>query len=740
MKYASVILDDNLEKPLDYLIPEELIPKIKPGVRVQIPVKNGLKKGYVFEIRPSTNIEKIKPIKEILSEEVIPKELFALAEWMSQYYSCSLSKILRNIIPSSIRKEIKPRSFLFLSLNQSRAESTKICSSLISKYPLQAQILELFIKAPEGILLTNILKITNSSKSPIDSLIKKKILKATKIGTDESSFFLDLEYFQTKPKELSKEQKSAYDKIVFSLESSSFATHLIHGVTGSGKTEIYLQAIQKALDLNKSSIMLVPEIALTSQTIERFKSRFEEKIAVIHHRRSLGERFEAWHQILQGKAKIVIGARSAIFSPLKNLGLIIVDEEHDTSYKQAEEQPSYHARNVAVIRGKFSNATVILGSATPSLESYFNAERKKYILSTLPNRVKKSSLPEVHIIDMRIEVEKNKGYTHFSEKLLTAIKKRYENGEQTILFLNRRGYNNFLICLNCSGVIKCPHCDLSLTFHKRENLLSCHSCDYKIPHTPICPICQKTSQFQYKGFGTEHVEASLKAIFPDIRTLRVDRDTTMTKNSHETLFKEFKSGKADVLIGTQMIVKGLHFPSVTLVGVLNSDGALNIPDFRSSEVVFQLITQVAGRSGRADLKGEVIIQTFMPDNPIISLASKQDFLAFYHFELEARKKFDYPPFTSMIKINFFGPEELEVKEFAEKFRVRLIEKLSSDSKIHPVIPSGRVKIKDKFRFHLLIRGKKISSITKEISCTKEEVKKPPNVNIFIDVDPTNIFF
>lgn len=740
MKYASVILDDNLEQPLDYLIPEEFATKVKPGIRVEVPIRKGLKKGYIFEVKNHTNIEKKKtrPIQNLLSDELISKDLFSLAVWMSKYYCCSLSKILKNVIPSSIRKEIKPRCSIFLTLNQSKAESTKICASLLQKHQLQAQILELFLKAKKGLFQSDILKITNFSKSPIDSLIKKKILKPTKVLSEESD--LEFEYFKTEAKKLSNEQQLSYDKIVASLEKSIFETHLIFGVTGSGKTEIYLQAIQKALELNKSVIMLVPEIALTSQTIERFKARFEEKIAVIHHRRSQGEKYESWHQIIQGKTKIVIGARSAVFSPLSNLGLIIVDEEHDSSYKQAEESPSYHARNIAVMRGKIAKATIILASATPSLESFYNAKNKKYFLSTLSKRASNASLPEVHIIDMKKELEKNKGFTHFSEKLLSSIQQRYNRGEQTMLFLNRRGYNNFLICHHCSNVIKCPHCDISLTFHKKENILSCHSCNFKIIHTPLCPICQKTGQFEYKGFGTEHVEASLKAILPEIRTLRADKDTTSNKNSHELIFKEFKSGKADVLIGTQMIVKGLHFPSVTLVGVLNSDGALNIPDFRSSETVFQLITQVAGRAGRADLKGEVIIQTFMPDNPVISLAAKQDFLGFYNTEIETRKLFQYPPFTNMVKMNFCGMAEDQTKEFAETFRLELINNLSTDILIHPVIPSGRLKVKDRYRFHFLIRGKNIVSITEKIALLKTTLKRPSNIDIFVDVDPTSTFF
>lgn len=734
MKYASIVLDDNIDTPLDYLIPDGL--EVRPGVRVEVPLKNFFRKGFVLEIKSSSAVANVKPIKAVLSEELISKDLFSLALWMAKYYCSSLSKVFRCMIPQSIKKEIKPKSQIFLSLNKSKKETLHFCQELLIKNPLQSQILELLLKAKKGLFLTDLLKITNSSKSPVDSLVNKKIIKSTHVLANDD-FLLSHEYFKRGPKLLNSEQQTALNKIKHSLVSAKFEVHLLHGVTGSGKTEVYLQAIQKALDLNKSSIMLVPEIALTSQTIERFKSRFDEKIAILHHRRSHGERYDAWQQILKGEVKIVIGARSAIFCPLKNLGLIIVDEEHDPSYKQSEEAPSYHGRNIAIMRGKFSSAAVVLGSATPSLESYYNAAKDKYILSTLSSRATSSPLPNVTIVDMKLENNKN---SYFSEKLLSSIKSRYEKGEQTILFLNKRGYNSFLTCKSCGHVIKCPHCDISLTFHKKENILSCHSCDYKTSPQKSCPLCQNLESIHYKGFGTEHVEASLRAIFPEIRTLRVDRDTTGQKNSHERLFKEFKAGKADVLIGTQMIVKGLHFPSVSLVGVLNSDGALNIPDFRSSESIFQLITQVAGRAGREEIEGEVIIQTFMPLSPPILKASKQDYLGFYHSEIENRRLFDYPPFCNLIKLVFSGKDEKQTLQSAEQFRQNLIKNLTSDDKIHPLVPSGHAKIKDNYIFQFLIRSKKILDLSQKIAQVKNNFKLPSNVDLFIDVDPISTYF
>ena len=399
------------------------------------------------------------------------------------------------------------------------------------------------------------------------------------------------------------------------------------------------------------AIMLVPEISLTTQTIERFRSRFQKKIAVLHHRLSPGERFDQWHSIRKGESSIVIGARSAIFSPIQNLGLIIIDEEHEQTYKQTDTSPCYNARDVAVMRGKLCNIPVVLGSATPSIESFFNTQQKKYVLSKLTDRIEKC-LPTVTIIDMKKELEK--GHTIFSDLLLSEIKNRHKKGEQSILFLNRRGYNTSLLCKKCGNVISCPNCDISLSYHKSINTLSCHLCNHSLPPPNHCPSCHSET-IKYTGIGTEQVENTLHAIMPEIRTIRMDGDTTKHKGSHDRLFRHFRTGKADVLIGTQMISKGLHFPAVTLVGILNSDASLNLPDFRASEQTFQIITQVSGRSGRGPLPGNVIIQSFMTDNHTIQTSAKQDFELFYNTEIQSRQFFQYPPYVRMVKITFTGP-------------------------------------------------------------------------------------
>jgi primosomal protein N' (replication factor Y) (superfamily II helicase) len=740
LSVAAVILDQALDDALDYLIPQDLLGKLQVGMRVKVPVKTSLRLATVFEIKNSSAFSHLKPITEILSEKpFISSELFSLARWMSHYYCCPLRKVLRSILPPSIRNLSKPKEQFFIQSTLSSPELMEYCQQLRSKSSKQAQVLDVLLKYPKGILLTLLLEKSQVTHSPIETLIKKKILSCSKVQIDRS-LLADQEYFPTKRKMLNAEQQEALDHIQSDLLQSRFHTRLLYGVTGSGKTEVYLQAIEQALALGKAVIFLVPEIALTSQTIERLKGRFKEKIAILHHRLSLGERFDTWHHIREGRAPIVVGARSAIFSPVPNLGLIIVDEEQESSYKQDGESPCYHARDVAVMRGKLCQALVVLGSATPSLESYYNARQGKYALDLLKIRADHAALPHVHLVDMRAEYAKARGFTLFSEKLLDAIKKRLEVGEQTLLFLNRRGYHTSRMCLHCNHILQCPHCDVSLTFHLGENLLACHLCDYRLSPLPKrCPHCQAEGDFKFKGAGTEMVERTLHALFPSVRTMRMDADTTRHKGSHELLFKQFKAGKADVLIGTQMIAKGLHFPIVTLVGVLNADASLQIPDFRSSETVFQLLTQVSGRSGRGALPGEVIIQTQSPDHPVIALAKEHNYEGFYALEIETRKMFDYPPFSHIVKLVFSGKEAQATKEFAAQIRHFLAERLPPSFHLYPVVPCGHARVKATFRFQFLIKAEKLQSLLSHLSTLKTQ-KTHPDIRTFIDVDPLSTFF
>ena len=681
------------------------------------------------------------PIGNVLSDaSLITPDLFELALWLSRYYCAPLRDIFRIFLPPGVRKGMSPKEQLFVMRGKTREELRDVCASFRSKKPAQAAILEAMLPVKKGVLLSELLEQTNGSRSTVNALAEQGLLILDIVRIDRSPL-LNEEYFPTRPKELNPDQAEALQKIEMSLSRQDFETHLLFGVTGSGKTEVYLQAIDKVLKEGKSTIMLVPEISLTAQTIERFRSRFKEKIAILHHRLSQGERNDEWHNIRAGKAKIVVGARSAIFSPVSNLGLIIVDEEHEQSYKQNDASPCYQGRDVAVMRGKIASCTVVLGSATPSLESYYNARQGKYILSILHQRASAATLPKVTVVDMRKEFEKAKGYTHFSDALLSGIEKRHKQGEQTILFLNRRGYHTTLLCQDCQQTLKCSHCDVPMTFHLGDNCLSCHLCGYQISPPPVeCPGCRGKRPLKFRGVGTEQIERALHAIFPGIRTLRVDADTTRHKGSHQKLLREFGTGKADVLIGTQMIAKGLHFPEVTLVGVLNSDAGLNIPDFRASETTFQLITQVAGRSGRGAVPGEVIIQTALPDNATIQYASRQDYEGFYAEEIAVRELFGYPPFSHMAKILLSGHHPKDTMEAAERIRDALVQILPQQFEFNPVVPCGHAKVKDLFRYQFLIRGPSMVPLNAAIKTVQEKLSLPRQIRLFIDVNPSSTFF
>lgn len=739
--FASVALDLSVDQLLDYGIPDAMVPLIKPGVRVSVPVRSQMRTGYIYEVKACSSLPKVKAIDSVLSDgELITQDLFQLAQWISRYYCAPIRQAFKLMLPSIVRKAGQHKEQLFVIRGKTKEELISLCKDLREKHPAQAAVLDVMLQVKKGILLTELLEQTSGSRSPVETLAKKGALVVDIVRVDRSPL-VNEEYFKTKHKQLNEEQAEALAKIVGTIKHNRFETHLLHGVTGSGKTEVYLQAIEEALAQEKGTIMLVPEISLTAQTIQRFRSRFEGHIAVLHHRLSPGERYDEWHKIKRGDARIVIGARSAIFSPVKNLGLIIVDEEHEHSYKQSEEAPCYQARDVAVMRGKLCRAAVILGSATPSLESYYNASAGRYTLSVLKNRANTAAMPAVHIIDMKKEHERASGYTNFSAALLDGIKKRQEKGEQTILFLNRRGYHTTLLCQACQTAVRCAHCDVSLTFHLSRNQLNCHLCGFEVSPPPsCCPSCKSPNPMKFRGVGTEQIERALHAILPTIRTLRIDADTTKHKGSHQRLLRDFGSGKADVLIGTQMIAKGLHFPEVTLVGVINSDASLNLPDFRASETVFQLITQVAGRSGRGSLAGEVIIQTLMPDNTTIQVAAKQDYETFYQEEIEVRKIFSYPPFQQMAKVSFSGTDPKLTEQVAENVRARVKSGLPSAYETHAVVAGGYAKVKDKYRFQFLIRGASIYSISSLLQHISLSHAFPKDIRMFIDINPSSTFF
>lgn len=738
---AAVFLDVAIDKPLYYGIPKFLERDLAIGMRVQVTLRGRLVKALVVDIKSNHSPQVLQPVVSIEFPDIIlSKDLFMLAEFISAYYATNLRKVFHTILPSTLRTEIREKQQFFVERRISCKKMISLCSALRESAPSQAIILDTLLNFPKGLLATELLAKSGSARSSLLALEKKRVLQLRLMHIDRSILEKE-EFFPTLPKTLYPEQKSALCQITASLNSRSYQTFLLHGITGSGKTEIYLQAIEHARKLGMDVIFLVPEIALTTQTIERVRSRFTEPIAVLHHRLSHGERLDTWRSIQSGKIHIAIGARSAIFSPFPKLGLIIVDEEHDGSYKQTDEMPCYHARDVAVARGNITRATVILGSATPSFESYRNAQEGKYTRIILSARPNSSTLPKIYTIDMSKEFEKEKGFTLFSSSLLKGIRERFEKGEQTILFLNRRGYHTSQVCTTCKEVVGCPHCAISVTFHRGDNMLTCHLCGYMLSPPPSsCPSCKSFDTMKFRGVGTEAVERSLHAILPEVRTIRLDADTTKHKGSHDRLWKQFRSGKADVLIGTQMVAKGLHFPAVTLVGILHMDAHIHIPDFRSSETAFQLLCQVAGRSGRSMLPGEVIIQTHMENHPVIQMALSSDVDAFFKEEEKSRKLFDYPPFIHLARVIFSGKCREQTFDAIGRFRKILIEKLPSDYLIHAPIPCSYAKIKDYYRFHLLIRGKRVIYLGKILTELMPQFYIPNKLRVIYDIDPISTFF
>jgi primosomal protein N' (replication factor Y) len=519
---------------------------------------------------------------------------------------------------------------------------------------------------------------------------------------------------------------------------------LLHGVTGSGKTEVYLQAIAHALEKGQGAIVLVPEISLTPQTVERFKARFssgklQTLVAVLHSHLSAGERHDEWHKIRDGRARIVIGARSAIFAPVEPLGLVIVDEEHEQTYKQ-EEAPRYHARDVAVMRGQMENAVVVLGSATPSLESFYNCRKGKFTLLELPERVDDQKMPRTRVVDMRQTKRDDKGTPIFSPQLKEAITQRLEKKEQTILFLNRRGYSTSLQCPKCGHVCECPNCSISLTYHRVEQKLACHICGHNARVPNVCPNEQcKNPAIRFAGTGTQKVEDVLRKLFPHARVRRMDADVMKKKDDYRRVLGEFRHGEIDILIGTQMIAKGLHFPNVTLVGIIYADSALHQPDFRAGERTFQLLTQVAGRAGRGDIEGEVFVQAFTPFHPAIQYARRHDFVGFFEQELEFRKQLNYPPFSRVALLTLKGRNEEKVKFSAEHLKRELEKKMPALKKsISGPAPAPLLRAENFYRYQLMLRTAAMSALSRELAQIVQALVLPDDVTLAVDIDPVNL--
>jgi primosomal protein N' (replication factor Y) (superfamily II helicase) len=665
----------------------------------------------------------------------LSEQLLELARWISVYYCCPIETVMRSLLPQVIRRaEIGWKKQLFVL--PVRTIDKEEIEKLQRRAPRQGELLEAISRLEAPVRAADLLRQTSLDNQTLRALVKRGLAEMREEAVVRDPHAGE-QFVATSNLVLNAEQLLALKEITQALDSpESAGPILLHGVTGSGKTEIYLQAIRAALEHGRSAIVLVPEISLTSQTVERFKGRFAEAqdaVAVLHSHLSEGERHDEWHKIHSGRARIVIGPRSAVFAPLKKLGLIVVDEEHENTYKQ-EEAPRYNARDVAVVRARIEKCVVVLGSATPSLESYHNAVRGKYRLAALSQRIDEKQMPLMRIVDLRQERRKEKAIAILSEKLRAAIADRLDKGEQTILFLNRRGFSTSLLCSDCGKARNCPNCSVALTFHRRVARLSCHLCGHTAAVPKKCPACGRDALI-YAGFGTEKVESTVAHIFPKATVRRMDADSMTRKEAYRETLRNFRTGKIDILVGTQMIAKGLHFPNVTLVGIINADLALHLPDFRAGERTFQLLTQVAGRAGRGETPGEVFVQTYTPFSPSIQFARHHDFAGYFQQELEFRERCDFPPFKHAVLITVRSAHEGRAKLSAETLVRRLKGSLGSEFILGDATPAPLEKLQGQFRFHILMRGEAIMRLSRLVRETLDKLPFPEDVAVAVDVDP-----
>src|SRR3954453_23658417 len=734
--YARVIIDRAIHRELDYALPEACVDKTGIGSRVRVPFRERSALATVVGLLETSDAGGIRPIEALVGEApILNEKLIELARWMSVYYCCTIEAVMRSLLPQVIpRAEGGWKKQLFVSAAKEMGEEE--IEKLRRRAPKQAELLEAVSKLRKPIAAAELLRQTSLDNQTLRALEKRGfiVLREEAVARDPHA---DEQFIASTDLTLNDDQAAALPAGEEALAAPEKAKPiLLHGVTGSGKTEIYLQAIQATLARGRTAIVLVPEISLTPQTVERFKSRFaetQEMVAVLHSHLSEGERHDEWHKIHAGRARIVVGARSAVFAPLENLGLIVVDEEHETSYKQ-EDAPRYHARDVAVVRAKLEGCAVLLGTATPSLESYHNATQNKYRLLKLTQRVDNCQMPLMRIVDLRLERRKEKVAAILSEKLRAAITARLEKHEQTILFLNRRGFSTSLLCSNCGEARDCPNSSVALTFHRGVARLTCHLCGHNAAVPKKCPACSQDALI-YAGFGTEKVEATVAQLFPKAVVRRMDADSMTRKEAYRETLRNFRGGKIDILVGTQMIAKGLHFPNVTLVGIINADLALHMPDFRAGERTFQLLTQVAGRAGRGETSGEVFVQTYTPFSPSIQFARHHDFAGYFEQELEFRERCDFPPFKHAVLIAVRSAHEGRAKLSAETLKRRLSEALPEEFILGDATPAPLEKLQGQFRFHILLRGEAIVRLSRLVRETLDKLPFPEDVTVTVDVDP-----
>lgn len=802
---VKVVVDipaKQVNRTFDYAVPLDWQSAVQLGSRVQVPFGNMNRTGFVVDIVEESEFNgKLKPIHAIMDYDVyLNEELIELSDYLANYLQCFRISVLQAMLPSllkvkyesviqihekdtfskqvgdwyqdqdSIKREtlethvtpnvisqLKQKNIItveykiidqttqktktILHLNLSQEELLQTLETLDNRSHKQRSIIEYFLKHQDqkSIDKAVLMKELDVANATIKTAIEKGWLRSS----EELVYRNPLENLTFQPsqsKTLLDEQQSAYDTIGQSIDQEQADTYLIEGVTGSGKTEIYLQLMERALKQGKSALLLVPEISLTPQMVERVVSRFQTGVAVLHSGLSIAERYDEWQRIIKGEAKIVVGARSSIFAPLEKIGIIIIDEEHETTYKQTD-NPRYHARDVAIWRSQYHQAPLVLGSATPSLESRARAQVGNYHLIQLTKRVNQRPLPPIEIIDMT-QVKLRETANELSPQLIEKIQDRLDKNEQIVLLQNRRGYASYLLCRECGYIMQCPRCDISLTYHKFDQQMKCHYCDYHEPLPKVCPSCH-SEHIRTHGIGTQKVAETLEEIFPEAKVTRMDNDTTRRKGQHQKLLDEFASKKTNILLGTQMIAKGLDFENVTLVGVINADTALNLPDFRASERTFQLLTQVSGRTGRGRLAGEVVIQTYNPEHYVIQFAKSHDYENFFRFEMKRRHLTHYPPYYFTILLTVSSKNQGRASQLIYDLKAKLYnQQLEKEGKLYIIGPNRNnvAKINNYYYFNLLLKYKDKATLQKQLDEILNETQDKVKQGVYVSIDHEPQFF
>ncbi|MEZ6032587.1 MAG: primosomal protein N' [Planctomycetaceae bacterium] len=732
---ADVVFNLPLERPYSYAVPDPIRDRIRAGQRVKAPLGRGNRSvvGYCVSVRPADQSQRVlKPISELLdSEPLLDERMLELTRWIGERYLCGWGQVLDSVIPAGVRRKSGTRevqSFVLTPGNEEKLTTTRFSRQ-------QKAVIEILQKSADPIAATDLCERAGCGPGPLTSLRKKGFLTALRIRSDVTGDELG-NYAQEQDLQLNQQQQRALDKILLPIRAGQYETLLLHGATGSGKTEVYIRAIREVVSYGRQAIVLVPEISLTPQTIRRFRSRFNS-VAVLHSHMTDAERHWQWQQIASGGIEVIVGARSAVFAPAPNLGLIVIDEEHEPSFKQ-DSTPRYHAREVARKRCLDEKVPLILGSATPTLESWLRAQRKTDTLVSMPSRVAERPLPPVVVVDTRDDPRIKRG-SSIGRALFQAITRALNDKGQVILFLNLRGYSPTVWCRTCGAGIKCPNCDVTLTWHRDRQVVICHSCDYEIPPPKVCPTCESPA-VRFLGTGTQKLDEEVQNTFPDARVLRMDSDSMKKPGSHDEALDKFRHGEVDILLGTQMIAKGLDFPNVTLVGVVDADTMLRQPDMRAAERTFQLIAQVAGRTGRGERGGRVLVQTTSPQDPAIKFASAHDFIGFAQHELAERHDGGAPPFSHVARVIFRGPDEDRVRRTARDVadKLRAARKgTTKDIRILGAAPAPVVRLRTLWRFHLQIAGKSPEQVRELWQAVESTLTLPDGVELAVDVDPIN---